>query len=566
MKQKIMFIGGMIIAVLLSAGSISFSQEKKEPASREVAVPDSTQAPLPKISLPEFVITGNEAIDLPPSTKNADDENMVYVAKPLSPDNVKKSAMTDIGQKEDKNFSASALQMNGKILAGFGAYTTPFIEGWFGKNYDEGGILFHAQYLTSDGHVANANHQKAGIDLSGDYSVPTAFGLIGGDQLNGGVSFLGRTYRAYGSVVPAQARSVNDVRMNVGISGKTGDENIFSQGISYSGNIFGRGYSVHDSSTAGESEVGISGNASAQYENYQLFGNVEYVASTMTSVLTPSSAAPHAPQWFALRVTGRTMLVPSLQASARIQQFFYRGNFSGGSGRFYPQIELRYFLNDQTTLFAGVSPTVERTTLRSLFGVNPYITNAVSIEPNDVRFAINGGAEVQLNDRLRGVASLSYKLVRHYTSFLENSAARTWAVVYVPSVHLTTLDMQAGYRISDQNSLTASVTLTSGAAKDSSNMLPYLPALRAGGVYRHNFNFGIAVEGYAEYISKQWNDFARTRSNAGYVSAGGRAEYAVHRDVRIFMQVSNLFDQHYYVWDGYLERTLYVALGLTYTW
>jgi hypothetical protein len=565
MRHQIVFIGGMIIAAVLGACSVSFSQEKKEPTSREVVVPDSTQAPLPKISLPEFVITGNEAIDLPPSTKNADDENMVYVAKPLSPDNVKKSATTDVGQKEDKNFGTSALQMDGKILAGFGAYTTPFIEGWFGKNYDEGGMLFHAQYLTTDGHVANANRQTAGVDLSGDYRVPSTFGLIGGDRLNGGVNFLGKTYRAYGSSVPTQARSVNDVRMNVGISGKTGDENIFSQSISYSGNIFGRGYSVHDSSTAGESEIGLNATASAQYENYQLFGNVEYVGSAMTSVLT-ANATPHSPQWFVLRLTGRTMLFPSLQASASIQQFFYRGNFSSGSGRFYPQVGLRYFLNDQTTLFANISPTVERTTLRSLFGVNPYITNAVSIEPNDVRFAVNGGAEIQLNDRLRGIASLSYKLIRGYTSFLENNTARTWIVVYVPTVHLTTLDVQTAYRFSDQNSLTASVTLTSGVAKDSSNMLPYLPALRAGGVYRHNFNFGIAVEGYAEYISRQWNDFAHTRSHAGYVSAGGRAEYAVHHDVRVFMQVSNLFDQHYYVWDGYLERTLYVALGLTYTW
>lgn len=564
MQRRRVFIAIMIAAALLSA-SLSFSQEKKEPTSHDVVLPDSTQAPLPKISLPEFVITGNETIDLPSSTKNADDANMVYVAKPLSPESVRKSAVTDLGQKEDKNFSASAMQMNGKILAGFGAYTTPFIEGWFGKNYETGGMLFHAQYLTTDGHVANANHQKAGIDVSGDYNLPSSFGTIGGDQLNGGVSFLGRTYRAYGSTVPTQVRSANDVRINVGLSGKTGADNLFTEGMAYSGNIFGRGYSVHDSSTAGETEVGLSGTASTQYNDYQLSGSVDYISSTMSSALV-TTVTPHSPQWFVLRFTGRTMLSPSLQVTARIQQFLYRGNFSSGSGRLYPQAELRYFLDDQTTLFAGVNPTVERTTLRSLFGVNPYITNAVLIEPNDIRFAVNGGAEVQLSDRLRGVASLSYKFIRYYTSFLEDNETRTWTTFYVPKVHLTTLDVRAAYRISDQNSLTASATVTSGIGTDSSVALPYLPVFRAGGVYRHNFNFGIAVEGYAEYISKQWNDFSHTHANAGYVSVGGRAEYDLHHDVRVFMQLSNLLDQRYYVWDGYLERTFYISLGLTYTW
>ncbi len=565
MKRRSVLNVRMIAVLVLCAGSVSLSQAKKEPAAREVAVPDSAQAPLPKISLPEFVITGNEAIDLPPSTKHADDDNMIYVAKPLSPESVRKSAVSDIGQKESKNFGASGAQMNGKILAGFGAYTTPFLEGWFGKNYDEGGILFHAQYLTTDGHVAHANRQTAGIDLTGDYSVPPSFELLGGSRLNGGVSFLGRTYRAYGSSVPSQARSVNDTRMNLGLSGRTGSENIFSQSISYSAGFFGRGYSVNDSSTGGESEFGISGTASTQYEEYQLYAGAEYISGTMTTAL-PSALATHAPQWFALRLTGRTMLLPSLQASARIQQFFYRGNFSGGSGRFYPQVDVRYFLNDQTTLFAGVHPTVERTTLRSLFAMNPYITNAVLIEPNDVRFAINGGAEIQFNDRLRGMASVSYKLIKNYTSFFEDTTARNWTAVYLPTVHLTTLELQGAYRITNQNSLTASLTVTSGTAKDSSNALPYLPVFRAGGVYQHNFNFGIAVEGYAEYISKQWNDFAHTRANAGYVSVGGRADYDVHRDVRVFLEASNLFDQHYYVWDGYLERTFYISLGVTYTW
>ena len=67
------------LAALLSA------QEKKEPAQHDAAVPEQAEAPLPKIDLPEFLITGQETIDLPVSSKSIFEEDKVYVAGSQGP-------------------------------------------------------------------------------------------------------------------------------------------------------------------------------------------------------------------------------------------------------------------------------------------------------------------------------------------------------------------------------------------------------------------------------------------------------------------------------------------------
>ena len=99
--------------------------------------------------------------------------------------------------KVQKDFAGPAGQMNGKVLGGISNHTSPFMEGWFGKNYDSGGVLFHANYASSNGQVADANWQKTGIGIQGGYLSPQTFGMFAGSRLNGGLNFSGQTYRAY---------------------------------------------------------------------------------------------------------------------------------------------------------------------------------------------------------------------------------------------------------------------------------------------------------------------------------------------------------------------------------
>ena len=539
------------------------AQEKKEPAQRDAAVPDQTEVPLPKIDLPEFLITGQETIDLPVSTKSIFEEDNVYV--PGSPMPGRKDAGINEEVKLQKDFTGPADQMNGKVLGGIGNYTSPYMEGWFGKNYDSGGVLFHANYASSSGQVTDANWQKTGFGMQGDYLSPQSFGIIAGSRLNGGLNFSGLTYRAYGSAVPSQLRTLNDVNLNLGLASRTAASDNLDDALDYSAALSWKGTSLDDSVNSSQNDFGLLVSASTRKSDIQLRGSMEYVLSDVSMQL-PSNIETHLPEWFDLRLSGEIFFLPELQATLAVQQFIYRGNLSVAGGRFYPGAQLRYFMNDAATVYLSIAPTVERNTLASLVNSNKYIQNREELRPSEVPFALTFGSEYTFSDKFYGNGSLSYSSVQNFPVFIELNSAKVWDVMYLPKVAVTRLVVEGSYTFSRENSATFAGSLNSTQAKDSSNAVPNIPMFTVSGVYRRSFSSGIVAEVFAEYFSKRWKDFAHSGANAGYVDVGGKGEYQLLKNLRAVMQVDNILDRQYYVWDGYVERPLFISFGVTYTW
>jgi hypothetical protein len=543
------------------------AQEKKEPAQRDAAMPDQTEAPLPKIDLPEFLITGQETIDLPVSSKSIIEEDNVYV--PGSPMPGRKDAGIDGEVKLQKDFAGPAGQMNGKVLGGIGNYTSPYMEGWFGKNYDGGGVLFHANYSSSNGQVTDANWQKTGIGIQGDYLSPQSFGILAGSRLNGGLNFSGQTYRAYGSAVPSQQRTLNDVNLNLGLASRTAVSDKVDDALDYSARVSWNGTSLDDSLNSSQNDFGVLVFASTRKSDIQLRGSMEYVLSDVSmphSSQLPSNIETHLPEWFDLRLSGEKFFLPELQATLTVQQFIYRGNLSVSSGRFYPGAQLRYFMNDAATVYLSIAPTVERNTLASLVNSDKYIQNSEKLRPSEVPFAFTFGSEYTFSDKFYGNGSLSYSSVQNYPIFIELNSAKVWDVMYLPNVAVTRLEVEGSYTFTQENSATFAGSLNSTQAKDSSNAVPNIPMFTVSGVYRRSFSSGIVAEIFAEYFSKRWKDFAHSGANAGYVDVGGKGEFQLLESLRAVMQVDNILDRQYYVWDGYVERPLFISLGVTYTW
>jgi hypothetical protein len=552
----------LVVGVFLLNSSL-LAQEKKEPAQRDVALPDQSEAPLPKISLPEFLITGQETIDLPVSSKSMIEEDKVYVPGSQTPG--RKDSGVDGGAKLQKDFAGPAGQMNGKVLGGIGNYTSPFMEGWFGKNYDDGGVLFNANYASTDGHVTNANWQKTGIGIQGDYLSPQTFGILAGSRLNGGLTFSGQTYRAYGSAVPSQQRTLNDVRLNLGLGSRTAGIGMLDEALDYSARVSWNGTSLNDSLNSSQNDFGVLVSGSTQKNGIQLRGSIEYVASDV-SMQFPAHTDAHAPQWFNLRLSGEKFFLPELQASVTVQQFIYKGNFSVTSGRFYPGAQLRYFMNDAATVYFSIAPTVERNTLASLVNSDKYIRNREELRPSEVPFTFTFGSEYTFSDKFYGNGSLSYSSVENFPVFVELNSAKVWDVMYLPKATVARFTVEGSYTFTQENSATFAGSFNSTQAKDSTSAVPNIPMFTVSGVYRRSFSDGIAVEMFAKYFSKRWKDFAHSSANAGYVDVGGKGEYQLLENLRAVMQVDNIFDRQYYVWDGYVERPFFISLGVTYTW
>ncbi len=547
----------LFLAVPLAA------QEKKEPAQRDAAVPDKAEAPLPKIDLPEFLITGQETIDLPMSSKSVFEEDKVYVTGSQTAG--MKDADADGGAKLQKDFAGPAGQMNGKVQGGFGNFTSPYMQGWFGKNYDGGGVLFNASYASTSGQVPNANWQKTGIGIQGDYLAPQTYGVIGGDRLNGGLNFTGQTYRAYGSSDPSQLRTLNNVRLNFGLASRTTVSDKLDDALDYSAGISWNGTALNDSLNSSQNDFGLLISGSTRKDDIQLRGSIEYIVSAMSMQLPPAIDA-HSPEWFDLRLSGDKFFLPDFQATLTVHQFIYMGNLSTTSGRFYPGAQLRYFVNDASTVYFSIAPTVERNTLASLVNSDKYVENRAELRASEIPFSFTLGSEYTFSDKFYGSGDLSYSAVRNFPVFVELNSAKVWDVMYLPKAAVTRLELEGTYTLTQGSSATLAGSFNSTQASDSSNGVPNIPMVTVSGVYRRTFGSGIIAEVFAEYFSKRWKDFAHSGANAGYVDVGGQGEYQLLENLRAIVQLDNILNRQYYVWDGYVERPLFISLGVTYTW
>jgi hypothetical protein len=557
---------GMLL--LLSGAVLSVAQEpeKKEAAKKEVDLQNvqtpKSDAALPKIDLPEFVITGSEKIDLDLRSKTEEDEDRIFTPSRPTPGERSLNAGEALSPKQVKSFTKLPGAMNGKVFAGVGFYGTPQFDGWFGQYDPLTSFMVNGYYSESAGHLPDAGFWRGGFGARGTYTLPDSTPYIPSAQLSGDLEYGRESYRAYGSRNPGQVRDLSGIALSTGIGSRYALPYKSMSGVDYSARMGWRRFTAADSMHSTESEFFMSGAATTKVLETAFRAAVEYRGTGYSTVL-PGVQAGH---WFLLRGEGRQMLLPALQVSYAVQQFLYRGNTGAAAGRFYPTVDVRYAFTEQASLYAGFAPGVERNTLKSLFQTNPYILGSTAVVPTDTRLHLYMGMEFAPMDELVITAKASYKHVQQYATFYDRDSAKVWEVLYLSGVRATKFDLSALYRLNQKQDVTAYLSTQSVRQKDSAHVMPHLPAFTVGAVYHHYFDAGIHAEAFAEFHSSRYTNFSNTHRNAGYVGSGVKATAELFGQFRGIAEINNLFDQRYYRWDGYRERTIYLLLGISYQW
>lgn len=555
------FAAALLLQLAVAAALPLPAQEKKEGSQKEVDVqqtPSSkSDAPLPKIDLPEFVITGNEKIDLNISTKTEDDEDRIFTPEKPTPGIRSLEIDGAVSRKQIKQFAAVPKGLNGKIFGGLGFYFTPQFDGWFSHSDERSSYLVNGYYSSTEGHVNDAGWWRGGFGAKGRYVMPDSSGFLPYAQLSGDLRYGRESYHAYASSSPTQVRDLSAFDLTLGAGSRYALPYRSLSGFDYTGKIGIAGFSAADSTSAAETDLFLNGLATTRFLNVAFRGQIEYRA-TSYAMNIPGIQAGH---WFVLKGDGQTLILPALQMSFALQQFLYRGNVGPAAGRFYPQLELRYFLTESATMYAGYAPTVERNTLSTLTKQNRYIHFSAPLVPSDVPVNVIAGLEFSPSEEITATAKYNYRHTGHYPTFLDTNGAKVWEVSYLSGVQSSRIDVSVLYRFNTRQNITAYVTGQSAKQKDSSAALPYIPAYSFGSVYHQFFDNGLHVEALAEYVAARKTNFAGSHENAGYVFTGVKADIELMERFRAYAEVNNLLNQHYYIWNGYRERTVYLSLG-----
>lgn len=559
-------VTGLIIALLAVTVLSAQEPEKKEAAKKEVDLQNvqtpKSDAPLPKIDIPEFVITGTETIDLNLETKSEQDQERIFSPARPTPGERPLNVGEALTPKQVKTFAKTPGALNGKVFAGYGFYGTPQLDGWFGQYEPSSSFVVNGYYGESFGHITDAGYWRGGFGARGTYTMPESSQYIPQSQLNGEVKYGREAYRAYGSVLPSLVRDLSGIEVSGGIGSRYSLPYKSLSGVDYAAKTGWGYFSAVDSGKASEADFFLNGNATTRFLETALRASVEYRVTGYSMARTGVQSG----QWFTIRAEGRQMVMPALQVSYALQQFLYRGNTGAASGRLYPTVDVRFAFTEQASLYAGFAPTVERNSLSSLLKLNRYMRKDAVVVPTDTRVNLYMGMEFTPVDDVTITAKGSYKHLNNYVTFSDRDSAKVWEVLYLSGIRSTKFDLSALYRLNPKQNLTAYISTQTANVKGSSTKVPYLPKFTIGTVYHHFFDIGVHAEAFMEYHSSRYTDFSNTASNAGYVSSGVKAEMELFKQFRGSAELNNLLDQHYDLWNGYQERTIFMMLGISYQW
>ncbi|MFA6470100.1 MAG: TonB-dependent receptor [Bacteroidota bacterium] len=558
----------LLAALMLFCSPLLLSQEpeKKEAAKKDVDLqnvqsPKSAE-PLPKIDLPEFIITGNEKIDLNIESKTEDDQERIFSPSRPTPGERPLNVGEALTPKQIKSFTKVPGALNGRVFAGFGFYGTPQFDGWFGQYDPSNSFVVNGYYSESNGHVTDAGYWRGGFGVRGSYTLPDSSVMVPLGLLSGEMKYGRESYRAYASRTSFRVHDLSGLEVSAALGSRYALPYKSLTGVDYSAKTGWSIFSANDSGKAQEKEFFLNGSAATQFLATSFRATVDYRISSYTMNL-PGLKTGH---WFAFRTDGRQLFTPSLQFSFAVQQFLYRGNSGVTNGRFYPNADIRYTFSDQASMYAGFAPVVERNTLSSVIKQNRYINVDAALLPTDTRLHLYMGMEFTPVEEITVTAKVSYKHIDNYPTFYDKDSAKVWEVLYLSGIRSTKFDVSALYRLSQQQNVTAYFSTQSTKQKDSAGVIPYLPAFTIGAVYHHFFEMGLHVETYAEFNASRYSNFVNTHSNAGYIASGVKAELEMFGQFRGFVEINNLLNQRYYVWNGYQERSVFVMFGISYNW
>lgn len=561
-------VGGCILPARMA------SQEKKEPPPRPVQVEEKdsvrtlAEKRLPKIDLPEFVITGRERIDLPVSSKLDESDGQDIRLDP--------SRLTLLGDKETEQLIGLSQKsgtrvrrdtesFDGRLNLGYGRFDLRYGEAWYGKRFMEGDFGLHGNYRAHNAYVDYADASAGSFDASGGLYLPQRLLLLGGSKVTGQVAYEGEKYRFFGTPTPSLQRTLNNFQVGLSLHSAS------STPFGYESSVRFRRLTLRDKDQSQEDDLSIDLGVNGEAGGWQLRGGFNYEADFLDQSITGND--PHY-----LKAGGEfgKLFFRNLDLSGGIAFYLFRNSDSGFKSRFYPNLLLQYYLNRQLTLFLQFEPSVQRNTLLRAVSENRYIGNDVKINHQDVYVDFAGGVQFDILSRVTGRIYFKYQKIRDYPLYVDPSVLyyimifptpyADWAMRYDGTTRLASLNSEILVDLTQTDHLTGTLTILSTDNSSTGDQVPYVAPVMITGGYAHQFPFGLSTQLAVRFVGERRIALSGGPRLNSYSVLDASAEYAVMKYFSISLRLNNIFDEHYAVWNGYQEIPFSALGGLSVKW
>ena len=534
-------------------------QDKPAPPQREVNVEgvkqdSSDEAQLPKISLPEFDITGHEIVSLGAGTKGLSEDRWTARGTTLADPGKRESPMTSLGSTATPQLQVGAAGFTGRVYGGFGSFRTPSFDMRLGVLLPSTGFLLKSGYKSSSGHVPFADYREGHVALTANTRFSIDSRVLREASLSADLGFRGKSFQFYGSPTPDLQRTLKMVGGSIAISSEAGQ-------ISYKTGFELRAFNLSDSSRSEEREASIffegerpidpatikvSANFWRDSHVSASYGQNPFINTVSVSVLYPVG--------------------DRIQLNGGLALYHMRGSLGSGAVRVLPAAGVSWLAEDWLSLFARFSPTVQRFTLSALVERNPYVAADAFISHPESSTDVTIGASVEPGRNVRGTTTFKYQQVKNFPLFVESSAGGVWDVEYFGRTRVVEIQGELSVDLTETEQVSLSALFRNTENSETNSAVPYTPKAQLSAMYRYLFPIGITLEARVRVVGSHHTDLNATNSIPGFVLCDLLAEYGIIPRLTAGCTIENLFNDRQERWRGYAGFPRSGTLFVRYNW
>ena len=550
------------VIVACSAPCILLGQAKPTPDTRRDLTPQRQttehrpQTELPKIDLPEFVITGWEIIDLPraeklPAAETVTGDMPVRTGAPMR-ENAQILPTASMVRGPELVHSS----LSGRISAGIGSFTTPSVAVALSAPLENARTVVDASYARSNGFTPNARWSEGKIGASVGSPVDLTGIGMSGSAASASVAYGVRDFRWYGSTSPSNARSIADGSVSVMAGGSIGGGWTGSTEVGY------RGTGVTDSTTTvreGIFSIGMRGDGTLE--------GIPVFTRLRSHTAGRSGAADNT--YGLTTFGGGAQWVPfeAFALTAAVDGYFGSGSAGGSLARVFPTLRVSYALDPRQTLIGAYEPGVVPTTLGSTLENMRYVDAG-----SEIRHAVNWnsgriGLESEWTDDIRTRFELEGTTTDDLPHTVDTTGSGVFQAAYGGTSRIVGIkaDFVAHFGLNDYFS--AAFMMRSSENSASGRPVPYVPEAEMRFSYTTSPIEKLTFRSSLQFVHTRETSLTGSSARlSGYTRIDVRGAYSVTSSIALWAAAANLTNAIYQHWAGYQEPPFQLSLGAAATW
>ncbi|MGC8653094.1 MAG: hypothetical protein ACP5US_03795 [Candidatus Kryptoniota bacterium] len=526
---------------LLLLKEISIAQDIESPPVQAFK-PDTS---LPKVNIPEFVITGQVVYDIPRPSKPSVEFDSTYFQNRQMIGTAEKIQFANTLSNKYQMLSFTQNNLFASLGSGYYQSTNYLVTGtasYLGYELN-GGV---SGYYTS-GFEPNTMERNLMLQIGIERNFLLHQDLELKPLLS--LSFRPSSFYLYGSSHKNLLRKLSN--LNVGLTGST-DLRYHPTSL----NLTFNRYSITDSVNVTQYDFEV--------EAESLFDLHEGGLHTSAALSFGRHDVPGGQSQYLIRA-GALYEKEFAQFAIGIGLNFYqyRDDFSNGVGKLFPDFSIFYKFSYGNSVYLKYNGEVTKNDLSSLITVDRYLNGLTLLKYPEKYFNLTAGSNWKVNDQLSVTPEANFSLIRYLPTYYSDSTNDNF-LTYSSRASILSLNFKGKYH-TDFFSSEASFLFRLSTA-DSLSPIPNLPSYE----FRISGNYKITSEFYIHagftFIPSRYSDITLVRRVSAVSLIDGRLSYRFQIEsipVTAFLNIQNLLNQNYYVWQGYREFPLTIILGLS---